>query len=90
MENKIKQQLIITTKTLVTQAQNESDLVAKITLIEIIFDNLLVLKDALSKEEYESNFKKLEDSINKIINGLTDPKFIQDVVSAIENLSQYK
>lgn len=90
MENKVKQQLIITTKTLLTQAQNEPDLVAKITLIEIIYDNLLVLKDALAKDEYESNFKKLEDSINKIINGLTDPKFIQGVVSAIENLSQYK
>lgn len=90
MENKIKKQLIITTKSLVTQAQKEDELVAKIDLIEIIFDNLLVLKDALPKEEYESNFKKLEDSINKIINGLTDPKFIQDVVSAIENLSQYK
>lgn len=90
MENKIKQQLIVTTKSLVTQAQKENDLVAKITMIEVIYDNLLVLKDALSKEEYESNFKKLEDSINKIINGLTDPKFIQDVVSAIENLSQYK
>ncbi len=90
MENKIKQQLIITTKTLVIQAQNESDLVGKISLIEVIFDNLLALKEVLTKEEYDSNFKKLENSINKIIDGLTDPKFIQDVVSAVENLSQYK
>lgn len=62
----------------------------KIGILEQLNKNLRYLKENLASEEYSERFAKIEQNVQKIIGDLTDPDFIQELVTKVQAIMGIK
>ncbi|MDQ6985435.1 MAG: hypothetical protein Q9M91_08965 [Candidatus Dojkabacteria bacterium] len=67
------------TRLLNTIMNSELSLINRLDIILQIKNNLTILKEELSKKEFEE-FTNLEEKINLRLQKITDPKFIQKLL----------
>ncbi len=66
--------------------KKQSSMLSKIEIVEQIYMNLKILKAELSPQEYEKEFKELEEKINNLLDTLTDKKLLDELLEKLKSL----
>lgn len=83
MKNESLEQLANSTRLLVVLSKSNLELLQKVEIIEQIYSNLKTLKDEMGNS-FEKEFGKLEKSVNDVIDKLSDPKLLKELINKID------
>ncbi len=82
----MKKELIQSTKLLSKLIKLDIPLIDQIKILEQLYHNLVILKKEMPADEYSKQFDKMEKSLNEIIEEITNPKLINELITKINEL----
>lgn len=82
----IQKYLVESTILLSKQLTADISLLEKFDILSQYFKNTSLLKEEISKVEYQKNFKQSDLKVNKILAKLTDPKFTSEINKKISSI----